>query len=530
MGGGPGRPANGEPGGQAFGRAYGLVNGELCQEAARLARAASAALAAGPGAAWEPVRGAVDAVLDRLAEGKLRIAVGGRMNAGKSTLVNALLGRRLAATAATECTTLVAWFREGVQNKVRVRRVDGRCYDVPAHPGGGIPRDPSRLGSPRAEIAELLVDVNGSALTRRYTLIDTPGMDTLSGLDDVALAALSQADALLYVMPHPGAGDAEALHSLRGQAGPRMTAMNVLGVLSRIDELGSGTGDPWPRAERVAATYTARLTGMVAHIVPVVGLLAQLAGGEEFTEDDTELLRRVAALPQRERDAALYSPQEFAEWPDGPLERAQQVRLLDLLGTYGIRVGVAALNGGGSAPDTATVGTRALLDALSAASGLDALREEIDRRFVAAADRLRAASALQALDEAAFAGLRDGGEGDPELREALSSLRAGVAALRRHPLLRQTELGAALAELAKGGLPISEAEGSALVALATGADTAACLGLPSHAPAAEVTRAAAVAARHWRTRESTGPRAVRRHARTARELCEEFYFRATRGG
>ncbi|MFJ9548163.1 dynamin family protein [Streptomyces erythrochromogenes] len=498
--------------------------GGLCGRVDALCRVAAPHLPPGG-----PVAAALAAVRLRLAEPGLRIAVGGRMNAGKSTLVNALLGRRLAATGATECTTLVAWFRGGVQNRLEVRRTDGRRYHVPGRPGGGIPRDVTLLGSAREEIEEIVVETaGGHGPGRPWTLVDTPGMDTLSGLDGVALRALGAADALLYVMPHPGAGDAEALESLRRQAHDRMTALNVVGVLSRIDELGDGTGDPWPRARRVAATYTTRLTGLLSGVVPVAGLLAQTALGEEFTEADAVLLRRLAAAPRDDLDRALYCPHEFLHWPDGPLDAPGRARVLDLLGCYGIGAAVDAVPAlaGGPGP-----GARALLAALREASGIDVLLDEIGRRFDAAADRLRAAAALGLLDEAARTAL--GGEGpDPAARRALDDLRAGVAALRRHPLLRQTELAPALADFAAGRLRLSEPDAESLLRLATGTTTAACLGLPEPAPgttasqAAHAARTAADAAARWRQLESGPSRILQRHARTARELCEELYFRA----
>ena len=43
----------------------------------------------------------------------LRVAVAGRVSSGKSTLVNALLGKRVAPTSAGECTKIVTWFRDG---------------------------------------------------------------------------------------------------------------------------------------------------------------------------------------------------------------------------------------------------------------------------------------------------------------------------------------------------------------------------------------------------------------------------------
>ncbi|MEU6297744.1 GTPase [Streptomyces erythrochromogenes] len=496
--------------------------GELCGRVDALCRAAAPHLPPDG-----PLAAVLAAVRLRLAEPGLRIAVGGRMNAGKSTLVNALLGRRLAATGATECTTLVAWFRGGVQNRLEVRRTDGRRYHVPGRPGGGIPRDVTLLGSTREEIEEIVVETaGGHHPDRPWTLVDTPGMDTLSGLDGVALRALGAADALLYVMPHPGAGDAEALESLRRQAHDRMTALNVVGVLSRIDELGDGTGDPWPRARRVAATYATRLTGLLSGVVPVAGLLAQTALGEEFTEADAVLVRRLATAPRADLDRALYSPHEFLHWPDGPLDGPGRARVLDLLGCYGIGAAVDAV------PAPADLGARALLAELRAASGIDALLDEIARRFDTAADRLRAAAALGLLDDAARTALGGGDAPAPAARRALDDLRAGVAALRRHPLLRQSELAPALADFAAGRLRLSEPDSVALLRLATGTTTAACLGLPEPAPgttasqSAHAARTAAESAARWRRLESGPSRVLQRHARTARELCEELYFRA----
>lgn len=54
----------------------------------------------------------LDRIGARLAE-PLRIALAGTLKAGKSTLVNALVGDDIAPTDATEATRIVTWFRHG---------------------------------------------------------------------------------------------------------------------------------------------------------------------------------------------------------------------------------------------------------------------------------------------------------------------------------------------------------------------------------------------------------------------------------
>ncbi len=56
-----------------------------------------------------PARDGVLQVRSTLAE-PLRVAVSGSVSSGKSTLVNALLGQRIAAVDQGECTQLVTWF------------------------------------------------------------------------------------------------------------------------------------------------------------------------------------------------------------------------------------------------------------------------------------------------------------------------------------------------------------------------------------------------------------------------------------
>ena len=110
-------------------------------------------------------------ISDRLGE-PLRVAIAGRLKAGKSTLVNALIGRRVAPTAVGECTRVVTRFRYGSADRVDVVARDGRRHSLPLDDDGMIPQ---RLGVPAARVAYVDVALTSEKL-RDLTVVDTPGL------------------------------------------------------------------------------------------------------------------------------------------------------------------------------------------------------------------------------------------------------------------------------------------------------------------------------------------------------------------
>lgn len=452
------------------------------------------------------LRARLDALVTRLSEPRIRVAVGGRMNAGKSTLANALLQERLAATGATETTRLVTWFRHGHQARIRVHHRDGTERLVPLSAGGVGATVGAGAGE---QIGHLTVETPNDALTR-HTLIDTPGMDSLSKLDPDSLAALGDADAVVYLMPHPGERDVEAIEAVRGWAGGlRLGAANMLGVLSRIDTL-SGEDDPWPTARRVADRYAGELRAVLSDVLPVAGLLAETARGPDFAETDARALRTLAGAERAGVLRKLRTVQRFRGWVEGPLAPDERERLLDLLGLHGIRVGLELLDEGRRS-------TPALLEGLVLRSGIDAVLERIESVFVAGADRLRASAGIAALEHLWEAP-------DEADRAALRALQSELDRLRLEPALRQVDLATALVDLENGRMRLGDADVARLRDLATGADDARRLGLPADADAEAVAAAAAAQIPGWRRLEARPSRVLQRHVRVARELCEHMLF------
>ena len=69
----------------------------------------------------------------------LRVAIAGKVKAGKSTLLNALVGEQVAPTDAGECTRVVTWYRDGTPPAELpvVHRRPGRAGPPAARRRGG---------------------------------------------------------------------------------------------------------------------------------------------------------------------------------------------------------------------------------------------------------------------------------------------------------------------------------------------------------------------------------------------------------
>jgi hypothetical protein len=393
--------------------------------------------------------------------GPVQIAIGGRLKAGKSTLVNAFVGRRVAATAAGECTKVVSSFRYGDRDRGEVFARDGRSWPVFLAGDGSWPED---LGAPAAEIERVEVSVTVRSIGDRV-YVDTPGLFSLNdefsegsrrlfGLDDGSKSAVRNADALVYLMPHPADADREFLESFhRLYPDSELSAATVVGVLSRIDLLcrRPGLDDPWPDARRVAANAAnnKQLRRSLRTVVPVAGLLAETSLGGSLTERDVQSMARLAAATERERMLASVDAFRSVGVVDAD-EVGERSRLLDLLGLYGLAVSFRLVDQGADR-------VADLLPALRDASGIDAL---VDVLGDVVSVRVPVCAAWSALDSVEALSYR---VSEPSVAD---ELRAVVERLRLRSEFRAIDEMRVLRELDAGQIRLGPDRERELLAIA----------------------------------------------------------------
>jgi hypothetical protein len=382
----------------------------------------------------------------------LRVAVVGRVNAGKSTLVNALLGLRVAPTDVSECTRVVTWFRYGHPQRVTVRLQDGRELDLQLTPEGMLP---STLPVPLAEVATLDAYLANEPL-RSMTLIDTPGIGsvhgTLSASTEELLTArttadaAASADAVVFLLNQPVMAD--ELDTLRGftdrenaagGAGPA----TAVGVLGRADQIASDSRRPWRLALELASHYAQLFRHDVATIVPVMGLIAETAEAASLTEPDARHLAQLASMDPKSFDRLMWSVDRFVTG-DAPVPVEGRQRLLQLLDLYGVGCAVEFLRAGGHAQ------AAAVRRELASISGIAEVKRMLASYFREQDHVLKVRSALELLRRLSYS--RAAGQE----AAALVDLRTKVDALKLDPAMHPIAELELLHEGATGALTLPD--------------------------------------------------------------------------
>jgi serine/threonine protein kinase/energy-coupling factor transporter ATP-binding protein EcfA2 len=420
-----------------------------------------------PTASDPAARGELEQIRGRLAE-PLVLAVAGRTGSGKSTLVNALLGRRVAAQGDHPCAPLVTWFRHGDPERLVIWLSDGGREEHALTGEGALP---DALGHPSDDVTALEVFLDVDAL-RSLTLVDTQGGGEAPHESVGGAEAIRRADAVLFTMAGDAAvADREALAAFRRrfERSGHASAVNAIGVLTKADLL-AGSDDVLGTVDRVS-NLRAVLGSLVSDVVSIAARLAETVSAGALDAEDVARLQRWAQLDPAER--ALLIP--AADEERAPLSGA--ARLIRALGRYGVD---RALELADSGDPFSSISLNRRLRELS---GIDELRKQIDGLQLRT-DALKAETALTALESISW-------------RFRLTDLRDRIDRMRfEAPLLELIKL---FDRCATGDIELGDERLAELERLLVGRTLSERLGLDGAATVDDVRAAAVRRARSWRS-------------------------------
>lgn len=180
----------------------------------------------------------IAALKERLDAARLRVLVAGEAKRGKSTLINALLGRDVLPTGVTPLTAVATTVRYGDDPHVTARYEDGH---EAKHPLAALPDLVTERGNPgnRRRIADVTVFLDAPLLTGGVELVDTPGTGSVFDWDTrAAHEALNAMDAAVFILSADPPVSAAERDLYREVAALSVRTFTVLNKADHLDDAG----------------------------------------------------------------------------------------------------------------------------------------------------------------------------------------------------------------------------------------------------------------------------------------------------
>jgi small GTP-binding protein len=261
------------------------------------------------GLGGEDDRAALDGLRARLRERRLRVLVAGEAKRGKSTLVNALLGRPVLPMGVTPLTALATTVRYGQEEGASAVFRDGRVERFPLSALDDLVTERGNPGN-RRNLAAVTVMADAPVLALGVELVDTPGTGSVYAHNTAeAEAALETMDAAVFVLtadPPVSASERELM------ARVAELSVTMFVVLNKADYLaGYHTARGNPAASGTAGVGIGGLGGAGSGVPGRAGVNgdSELAEALEFTARvAAEATGRAVRIYPMSARAALTGP------------------------------------------------------------------------------------------------------------------------------------------------------------------------------------------------------------------------------
>jgi GTP-binding protein EngB required for normal cell division len=353
-------------------------------------------------------RDALAALRDRLESARLRVLVAGEAKRGKSSLVNALLGRDLLPVGVTPLTAVATTVVQGDGEGIEVAFGDGRTERLPLTALADYGTERGNPGNCR-NVGAITVRADAKILAQGAEIVDTPGTGSVHAHNTAAAdAALPSMDAAIFVLTADPPVSASERDLLGRVAGLSVALFVVLNKADYLDE------ESLAEALEFTARVVSDVTGRAQRVYPLSARAALTPAGDPgftvFAEDFSSYLDagRIAGLERSVTRHARGIGQQLLD------EVALAQRAARLPGEdaeaqiAAFRDRLAAMSTGrADGEDRATAQSRRLLEALNAAAAdmQPRLSADITARMTDLLDRDLAAAPVADIERAGRAQL-----------------------------------------------------------------------------------------------------------------------------
>ena len=240
---------------------------------------------------WKEIH-TLEGIVKNLIE-PFNIAVFGRMKTGKSTFINAMIGKKLAITGVEEATATINRMTYAADGDSRLKSfvVHWNDQQPETYPIERLQQDwtgTSEQVLERIKKTKFLELFSDAPIFKDVVIIDTPGTgSSVAGHEVIAKQFIDgqEADALIYVFSPVGREtDEEALAAFRKGCVPGSSPYNSVAVLHKWDHIYWENGGDMDDIRAKARRLREVMKEMVAEVLPVSAPLALIAksAGDEF--------------------------------------------------------------------------------------------------------------------------------------------------------------------------------------------------------------------------------------------------------
>ena len=199
------------------------------------------------GVAGSGYRERLEAIGARIRTDRLRILVVGEFSRGKSTFLNALMGRPVLPAAVNPTTAVINVINGGPDLSGEIEYADGRvqAVELPAEKTNKALKAVVTVANSGAEgIRAVRLRVPGRLEQLQAELVDTPGVNDLDATrEDVTFGYLKEADAIILLLDaHQPLSTSEA--AFLGERVLKADIRRIFFVLNKIDEAAAEKIDP----------------------------------------------------------------------------------------------------------------------------------------------------------------------------------------------------------------------------------------------------------------------------------------------